>query len=150
MCYNKSARRTRAKSTLGKGKNMKKHKIKRRIPYAVLAVALACAALVLDGRCRLTTTRYTLSSPRLPEQFDGFTIVQLSDIHGAQFGKGNGRLLERVRREAPDIIAVTGDLADEFTDMTVIDALLGSLAEIAPVYYVSGNHEWSSSLLPEW
>ncbi len=128
---------------------MKKHKIKRRLPYAVLAVALACAALVLDGRCRLTTTRYALISPRLPEQFDGFTIVQLSDIHGAQFGKGNTRLLEQVRRETPDIIAVTGDLADEFTDMEVIDALLGALTEIAPVYYVSGNHEWSSSLLPE-
>lgn len=128
---------------------MKKLGIKRRLPYALLAVALACTALLLDGRCRLTVTRYTLASPRLPEQFDGFTLVQLSDLHGAQFGRDNTRLLSRVRRETPDIIAVTGDIADEFTDMSVIDTLLGALTQIAPVYYVSGNHEWSASLLPE-
>lgn len=128
---------------------MKKHKIRHKLPRAVLTVALAFAALVLDSRCRLVTTRYTLLSSRLPAQFDGFTIVQLSDIHGAQFGAENARLLDRVRREAPDIIALTGDLADEFTDMGVVDALLGCLVETAPVYYVSGNHEWAGGLLPE-
>jgi len=128
---------------------MKKHKTKLKLPCAALAVALACAALVLDSRCRLVTTHCTVTSSRLPEQFDGFTIVQLSDVHGAQFGPGNVRLLEQVRRESPDIIALTGDLADEFTDMEVIDSLLGELAGIAPVYYVSGNHEWASELLPE-
>ena len=115
----------------------------------MLAVALACAALVLDSRCRPVTTRYVLSSPRLPVEFDGFTIVQLSDVHGVQLGTDNARLLKLVSREEPDIIALTGDLADEFTDMEVIDSLLGELADIAPVYYVSGNHEWASGLLPE-
>ena len=128
---------------------MKKHKIKHTLPRAVLTVALAFAALVLDSRCRLVTTRYTVASSRLPAQFDGFKLVQLSDIHGAQFGEKNARLLDLVRREEPDIIALTGDLADEFTDMEVVDTLLGALTETAPVYYVSGNHEWASGLLPE-
>lgn len=128
---------------------MKKHKIRRRLPYAALAVVLAFASLLLDSRFRLVTTHYTLASARLPEQFDGFRIVQLSDVHGALFGDGNARLLERVRLESPDIIALTGDLADEYTDMEVIDGLLGALREIAPVYYVSGNHEWAGELLPE-
>lgn len=128
---------------------MKKHKTRHKLPRAALTVALAFAALLLDSRCRLVTTRYTLTSLRLPAQFDGFTIVQLSDIHGAQFGEENALLLDRVRKESPDIIALTGDLADEFTGMEVIDTLLGALVETAPVYYVSGNHEWSEGLLPE-
>lgn len=128
---------------------MKKHKTRHKLPYAVLALMLSVAALLLDSRCRLATTRYTVASARLPESFDGFTIVQLSDVHGAQFGEGNSRLLERVQSGNPDIIVLTGDLADEFTDMDVIDSLLGALAEIAPVYYVSGNHEWAAGLLPE-
>lgn len=128
---------------------MKKHKTKRKIPYALLALVLAAAALLLDSRCRLVTTRYAVASARLPESFDGFTIVQLSDVHGARFGEGSARLLARVRNESPDIIALTGDLADESTDMEVVDSLLGALAEIAPVYYVSGNHEWAAGLLPE-
>lgn len=132
-----------------KGKNMKKHKTRRKNTYAALALALALAALLLDSRCRPVTTRCALASARLPASFDGFTIVQLSDVHGALFGKDNSRLLARVQREDPDVIALTGDLADEFTDMEVVDSLLGALAEIAPVYYVSGNHEWASGLLPE-
>lgn len=128
---------------------MKKNKTRHKLPYSMLAVALAVAALLLDSRFRPVTTRYAVASARLPESFDGLTVVQLSDVHGAQFGEGNARLLARVQSESPDIIALTGDLADEFTDMEVIDSLLGALAKIAPVYYVSGNHEWAAGLLPE-
>ena len=44
---------------------------------------------------------------------------------------------------------LTGDLADSETDLPVVEALLPALGEIAPVYYVSGNHEWSAGLLPQ-
>ena len=81
--------------------------------------------------------------------FDGFTVLQLSDIHGRCFGKDNGRLLRNVEKANPDIIVITGDLADEKTKMGVIDSLLEALTEVADTYYVSGNHEWGSGCIDE-
>ncbi len=125
---------------------MKKRKIKWIITLVVLAVL---AAMVVDSGCRLVTTEYTVASESLPASFEGYTIVQLSDIHGSQFGRDNARLIKKTAETKPDMIALTGDLADSDTDMAVIDSLLGELSKIAPVYYVSGNHEWGTGCIEE-
>ena len=115
----------------------------------IAALLLLIAAGVLTSRYMLQTTEYTVVSSRLPESFDGFRIVQVSDLHGCEFGEGNERLLSAIRDAKPDIIAITGDMADENTDMAVIDRFLAGAADIAPVYYVSGNHEWWARCIPE-
>ena len=117
---------------------MKKHKLK----YCLLLLLLLLAVLLADSNGRVTVSEYTLASPLLPESFEGFRIVQLSDVHGAQFGEDNGVLLEKVKEAKPDLIALTGDLIDNNSDLTAVDGLLESLVKIAPVYFVSGNHEW--------
>lgn len=119
----------------------------KRLRRTLLLVLLVLAVLIGDGRLRLTSTEYSLSFDNLPAAFDGFRIVQLSDVHGAVFGEGNERLLQAVAAAEPDLIALTGDLADRDTDLEDTDQLLAGLAEIAPLYYVSGNHEWSEDLL---
>lgn len=118
-----------------------------RVLKTVLVMALAFVCLAEDSRLRLVTTEYTLTFDTLPEPFDGFRIIQLSDLHGMVFGAGNTRLLRAVAAAEPDLIALTGDLADKNTDLADVDTLLEGLAELAPVYYVSGNHEWSAGLL---
>ena len=112
----------------------------------VLLLIVVIGLLIADSALRVVTTEYELSYGELPAEFDGFRIVQLSDLHGAEFGQGNARLLKKVAQAEPDVIALTGDLADENTDMAVVDALLVGLTQLAPVYYVSGNHEWSAHL----
>ena len=121
---------------------------KRRHPFLkiLLLIVVGIGLLFADSAARIVTTEYALSYAELPAAFDGFRIVQLSDLHGAEFGEGNARLLKKVGAAEPDVIALTGDLADESTDPAVVDALLAELADIAPVYYVSGNHEWSAHL----
>ena len=94
------------------------------ILITAFALILLLGALILDSSCRIVTTEHTVSSENLPESFDGFTVLQLSDIHGRCFGKDNGRLLRNVEKANPDIIVITGDLADEKTKMGVIDSLL--------------------------
>ena len=113
----------------------------------LLAFLALCGVLTADSNLRLVTAEYELSYAALPEEFDGFCIVQLSDLHGAVFGENNARLLERVREVKPDLIALTGDLADRDTRLADVDALLAELTGLAPVYYVSGNHEWTSGLI---
>lgn len=122
---------------------------KRVILIVFLVLALAAAGMIYDSNTRIVVTDYSVASEKLPESFDGFTVVQLSDLHGAEFGRGNSRLLDKVKAAEPDMIAITGDMADEDTDMAVIDSLLASLAEIAPCYYVSGNHEWGAGRMEE-
>lgn len=112
-----------------------------------LILLLLLTVLLADSRFRLVTTEYLLGFDNLPPEFDGFRVVQLSDVHGAVYGKENARLLRAVEKAKPDLIAITGDLADKNTDLTELDTLLAGLAELAPVWYVSGNHEWSEKLL---
>ena len=121
----------------------KKHPILR-----VSATALALlAVLVADSTLRLVTEEFTFLSARLPAGFDGFRIVQLSDLHGASFGEGNSRLLRAVRAAKPDLIALTGDFIDGAADVGTVASLAAKLAALAPVYFVSGNHDWSSGRL---
>ena len=74
-------------------------------------------------------------------------IVQLTDLHNAQFGRNNMRLIEAVRKQSPDLIVMTGDMLNrDDPDLTTVKTLISGLAEIAPVYYGYGNHEaaWES------
>lgn len=115
-----------------------------------LAIILLLGLLVLDSGCRIVSSEYEVSSPNLPESFEDFTIVQLSDLHGRIFGKDSARLVRLAADQEPDIIVITGDMADENTgDFAGIESLLSQLGDIAPVYYVSGNHEWWARCLPE-
>ena len=116
---------------------------------ALAAAVLLCAAITADSATRLTVSRYEEYSSRLPESFDGFRIVQLSDLHGAQFGKNNSRLVKKVAELEPDIIALTGDYFDNREDLAVTETLCRRLTEIAPVYFISGNHDWASGLISE-
>ena len=116
----------------------------RRRKTAVLLVltALLAAGFLLWGNCSLQTTETALVSPALPPAFDGLRIVELADLHGRVFGRGSRRLLAAVRRAEPDLICIDGDLFDERKDLAMLPPLLRGLCAIAPVYYVTGNHEW--------
>ncbi|MBE6914782.1 MAG: metallophosphoesterase [Ruminococcaceae bacterium] len=113
----------------------------------VIAAVLLLSLLMADSALRPVVTHYAPVSDALPAAFDGFRIVQLSDVHGVSFGTDNARLLELTAQAEPDIIALTGDLADSRTDLKITEQLLCGLSAIAPVYYVSGNHEWSEGLI---
>lgn len=94
------------------------------------------------GNTALEPNTYTISSRGLPDAFDGYRIAQVSDLHNAEFGDGNQRLLDMLREAEPDMIAITGDLIDSRkTNIAVALAFAEEAVRIAPCYYVSGNHE---------
>lgn len=114
---------------------------------AVLAI-MAC--WLLRGNTALTVSNYTITSDRVPEAFSGFRIVQVSDLHNASFGEENRRLLAELEEAEPDIIIFTGDLVDSRrTDMGVALSFAQQAVEIAPCYYVTGNHEARIARLTE-
>ena len=97
----------------------------------------------------LSVEEYTFTSSRLGAGWDGVRIVHLSDLHGKEFGADNARLLAAVREAAPELIVITGDIADAQSGLDAIPALLEGLAGIAPTYYISGNHEWGAGFIGE-
>jgi hypothetical protein len=100
-----------------------------------LTAGVVFAVRGLDNR--LEVVHYTVSSPKLPEQFDDMRIVQLSDYH-CDTVPG---LLEAVRSETPDLILTTGDMADDEGSYSPAVRLFRHLVQIAPTFAVNGNHE---------
>lgn len=90
----------------------------------------------------LTRIVYT---EKVPYAFDGFKIMQVSDLQNKQFGKHHETLLRKIQAEFPDIIIITGDLLNRNrTDVPVVIEFIKGAVVIAPVYFVSGNHEHQS------
>ena len=118
-------------------------KKKRIIALAVVAaIPLALIIWTAWGNKALELNTYTISSDRLPEAFDGYRIAHVSDLHNTDMGKDNEKLLGVLREAEPDIIAITGDLIDSRnTDIEIALEFTGAAMEIAPCYYVTGNHE---------
>jgi len=115
------------------------------LPFSLLLLA----AILLHSKYALTVTHYTVSADNLPAQFDSFRIVQLSDLHGSEFGSDNGRLVKAAARLSPDIIALTGDFIESEADIATTQTLVRQLSTIAPVYFTSGNHDWASGAISQ-
>lgn len=87
-------------------------------------------------------THYIIRSDRIPKEFNGYKILQISDFHTGSFYGGVEALIEEVRKEDPDIIVLTGDMVDDNKiNMIPLKKLVVQLVNIAPVYSVSGNHD---------
>ena len=96
----------------------------------------------LWGNTALEVNEYEIVSDWIPQGFDGFRIAQVSDLHNAEFGEDNSKLIELLSQTDPDIIVITGDLIDSRqTDIENALEFARQIIKIAPVYYVSGNHE---------
>jgi uncharacterized protein len=122
---------------------------KYRLSLVVILLLLLCFGLYW-GDNAIKTDYISISSNKLPEAFEGFKILQISDLHNKEFGKGQAVLLRNIEKAEPDIIVVTGDLID--SRRTNIDKAMDFIrgaVKLAPVYYVTGNHEGLTEEYPE-
>lgn len=120
---------------------------KRRHLRGILCLLAIAVLLWLGwGNTAIQVTEYTIAARDLPAAFDGLVIAHVSDLHNTAFGEGNVRLLNRLSEKAPDIIAVTGDLIDcRHPGMETAADFMEEARKLAPVLYVTGNHEARSA-----
>jgi predicted MPP superfamily phosphohydrolase len=93
--------------------------------------------------------RIEIPLDRLPDQWRGKTIVQLSDVHLGHFhGPASmERLAERVNSLHPDLVVITGDLFDGMIDgISEFESPLKRLTALHGVFFVTGNHETYAGL----
>ena len=118
-------------------------KMRQKILYLIGVSLFVISALLIHwGNTALEVNGYEIQSNDIPEAFSNFQIAHISDLHNAEFGKDNETLIRMLAQTEPDIIVLTGDLIDSRnTDVETALDFARQAVEIAPVYYVSGNHE---------
>lgn len=113
--------------------------------FAAASAAMAMGALARSQyeRKHFETRTYTMGFSGLPQAFDGFGIVFLTDLHNNSFGQDNELLLRAIDELHPDIVAIGGDMmvAKGQRSLEVPLHLVRALSEKYPVYYGLGNHE---------
>lgn len=110
---------------------------------AVAGASVARGAAAARGEHEVVDVEIGLA--KLPAALDGFTIVQLSDLHvGLTIDRAFvQRVVDRANALAPDLIALTGDLVDgQVEDLRDEIAPLGQLRARHGVFAVTGNHEY--------
>ncbi len=97
----------------------------------------------------IETVHLDLFAPRLPEAFDGYRIVQISDLHMRQMGRRE-KLLERLLRGLPpaDLVAVTGDLVHTPAGIAPFLQLAQAFRAKDGIYAVWGNSEHKNGVRP--
>jgi predicted MPP superfamily phosphohydrolase len=116
-----------------------------RVAASIIAATLATfIAIGYLGASALVARDVVAELPDLPPEFDGFRIVQLTDLHiGPHLPR---RRLEGIAREvaaaSPDMIAVTGDIVDDRAeDLEVYASVFGGMRAPNGVYLIAGNHD---------
>ncbi len=100
------------------------------------------------GTKGLFIREYPIINNNIPESFNGFKIVHFTDLHyGTTYKKKEtNKLVATINELKPDLVVFTGDLLDQYTDMSEQDIkdlsdALNSINATVGKYIVSGNHD---------
>ncbi len=114
-------------------------KINKRIYGFVIALIVIFIIYALWQNNYVRVTKYEYKNAKIPEGFNGYRILQISDLHNKNF---HGLLDKLVEESNPDIIVITGDLIDRRnTNIKTATELVKRLSIMVPTYYATGNHE---------
>ena len=117
---------------------MKKSKRKLSLIIFSALSALFVAELV-HSNLFLKATEYNLKSDRIENKIK---IVLISDLHNKEYGTDNSELVNKIKEQQPDFIAVAGDMVTRnYINDDIMKILLTKISKIAPVYCCLGNHE---------
>ena len=119
----------------------------RKVSLFIFIISIGLFAFFKWQNNSITISEIAFKSNTIPESFNGYKILQISDLHNKEFGSKQSKILGKIEKINPDIIVITGDLIDSNnTNIDVAMDLIDGIINIAPIYYVSGNHEaWSGS-----
>lgn len=128
--------------------------IKRPIPHGWISIfpALAAFGYILFGATKgkenFQVKEITFCSPDLPESFNGYRILQLSDIHSGSW-KGNAEALQKAIRicnqQKADLAVFTGDLVNSCSDeLLEFMPIFSQLKAHDGVYSILGNHDYGT------
>lgn len=123
---------------------MKKKKIRKMIVFVFIGMLLVLFCIWQNND--IVISYYNYKTSQISDNLNGYKIAQISDLHNKEFAKNQKNILNLLIKENPDIIVITGDIFDSsHTNINLALEFVKGAVEIAPVFYVTGNHElWLS------
>ncbi len=120
--------------------------LKKRIVFCVLMfINIVISAMFISyiiSLFKIDVSEYEVASVKIPKAFDGFRILQLSDLHNRRFNKNNKKIVKIIEKQKPDIIVMTGDMvSSNSVGFSNFFSLVEELDGKYPIYYIFGNHE---------
>ncbi|WP_406785660.1 metallophosphoesterase [Clostridium neuense] len=106
----------------------------------VIFICMAIFKVYIDNNL-IEVLNYKIHSSKIPKEFNGFKILQISDLHSKSFGKENIDLINKVEAVEPNIIVITGDMVNNDFDYSSFISIVNKLTVKYKIYYVIGNHE---------
>lgn len=109
------------------------------IPFASLIYGM------VQGKYNYKVLKYTLEFDDLPDEFDGFTLTQISDIHSGSFDNRNKveYAVNLINEQQSDVILFTGDLVNNIAEeMNDWKQLFSTLKSPQGVFSILGNHDY--------
>ena len=124
---------------------------KKNILIPLLAVVLVFVLLIggviamLRAGSRVVLTKVTVEHSQIPASFDGYRILQISDLYGKEFGDRQSRIRKLLKDVEYDMILFTGDFLSsaEDTDYWAVRDLMDCLNTEVPIYYIVGDNDYT-------
>ena len=107
---------------------------------AVILLTVFCYNTYLNTQIKVVEVEVPIK--HLPEAFENFTILQLTDLHNQTFGKNQRHLLKKINQSSYDVLVLTGDMGDndDVTYTEPLEHIIEGLTSNHPVLFVEGNH----------
>lgn len=116
-------------------------RLKKRFYVFIFIIVLIMGFFYFENNI-IVITDIKYSNEKVPDSFNGFKILHVSDLHNKEFIINQKYLINKSKNVKPDIIVITGDFIDSRrTNVDVAMEYIDEAVKIAPVYYVTGNHE---------
>jgi len=113
-----------------------KHKFRNILLLLLIAII---AFYVIGFLNPITIRHYDIRSNKI---LSSIRIVQISDLHNTIYKNNQQDLIDKIKKTNPDIIVLTGDIGDDHEPILGTQLLLDGIKDVAPLYYVIGNHEY--------
>ena len=105
----------------------------------LLILLLTAGNLIASNNLHLETEYATI--PKLPADMEGFSILQLSDLHGTAFGSGQSRISQLLHSVSCSCVVLTGDMCGPDGSADSLYDLLDALPKNTPVYLLCGDED---------
>lgn len=106
----------------------------------IISISIILILLIYEN-FTMKITNKSIIDKNIPSEFNGYRILQISDFYNKNFHKKD-YFIKKVGKTNPDIIFITGDIINSRNpNYDIVEKMLINIVKIAPVYYVTGNHE---------
>ena len=111
---------------------------------SVISIIIIIFSIATCNTIKVTT--YKLNTPLLVKNSE-IKIALISDLHSTIFGNNQEKLIQKIKEQNPELIILSGDILDDEVPNLGTELLLSGIKDTAPIYYVTGNHEyWSNNI----